>query len=136
MEWVLDGNFTRFALCAVIPLLYCVSLVRIPFLFIILPLNLMTNLEFFPGVGVQFFTLQIVQNVTMMVGPIAHYHKNSKYYSATRPRPNKMVDNNLPHITIQMPVYRESLEAVLCVFVLLSTVLLLIGIAGHHPFAR
>ncbi|KAF8191309.1 glycosyl transferase family group 2-domain-containing protein [Pholiota molesta] len=86
MEWVLDGDFTRFALCAVIPLLYCVSL---------------------------FFTLQIVQNVTMMVGPIAHYHKNSKYYSATRPRPNKMVDNNLPHITIQMPVYKESLEAVL-----------------------
>lgn len=61
----------------------------------------------------QFFTLQIVQNVAMAVGPIAQYHKNSKYYSANRPRPNKEVDNNLPHVTIQMPVYKESLEAVL-----------------------
>ncbi|KDR70271.1 hypothetical protein GALMADRAFT_255169 [Galerina marginata CBS 339.88] len=86
VEWWLDHDFTRFALCAVIPLLYCVSL---------------------------FFALQIVQNVTMMIGPIAHYHKNSKYYSAVRPRPNKAVDNNLPHITIQMPVYKESLESVL-----------------------
>lgn len=30
-EWVLDGNFIRFALVAVIPPLYCVSLVRISF---------------------------------------------------------------------------------------------------------
>jgi hypothetical protein len=29
MEWVLDGSFIRFALVAVIPFLYCVSLVRI-----------------------------------------------------------------------------------------------------------
>ena len=51
----------------------------------------------------------------MMIGPIAHYHENSKYYSAIPPRPNKEVDNSLPHITIQMPVYKESLEAVLYV---------------------
>ncbi|KAF8908094.1 glycosyl transferase family group 2-domain-containing protein [Gymnopilus junonius] len=86
MEFWLDHEFVRFALVAVIPLLYCVSL---------------------------FFALQIVQNITMIVGPIAHYHKNSKYYSANRPPPNKEVDNNLPHITIQMPVYKESLETVL-----------------------
>ena len=29
MEWVLDGSFIRFALVAVIPFLYCVSLVRV-----------------------------------------------------------------------------------------------------------
>lgn len=52
----------------------------------------------------------------MMIGPIAHYHENSKYYSASPPRPNKDVDRNLPRITIQMPVYKESLEAVLYVF--------------------
>ncbi|KJA18241.1 hypothetical protein HYPSUDRAFT_169359 [Hypholoma sublateritium FD-334 SS-4] len=87
MEWVLDGVFTRFALCAVIPLLFCVSL---------------------------FFTLQIVQNVSMMAGPIAHYHTNSRYYSAVRPRvPQSLVDRQLPHVTIQMPVFKESLEAVL-----------------------
>jgi cellulose synthase/poly-beta-1,6-N-acetylglucosamine synthase-like glycosyltransferase len=47
------------------------------------------------------------------VGPVAQYHENSKYYSANKPRPNKTVDNNLPHITIQMPVYKESLHEVL-----------------------
>jgi cellulose synthase/poly-beta-1,6-N-acetylglucosamine synthase-like glycosyltransferase len=54
-----------------------------------------------------------MQNLTMMIGPIAHYHTNSKYYSAIPPRPNPTVDRALPHVTIQMPVYKESLEAVL-----------------------
>lgn len=69
----------------------------------------------------------------MAIGPIAHYHENSRYYSAVKPRPNKIVDNDLPHITIQvrqagaptgfyccllmtlvqMPVYKESLDNVL-----------------------
>ncbi|KAH6904288.1 glycosyl transferase family group 2-domain-containing protein [Coprinopsis sp. MPI-PUGE-AT-0042] len=53
--WRLDGDATRFALVAVSPLLYCVSL----------------------------------------------------------PKPNKAVDNHLPHVTIQMPVYKESLKEVL-----------------------
>ena len=54
--------------------------------------------------------MQIFQNLSMVIGPIAHYHRNSLYYSAVKPRPNKIVDNSLPHITIQMPVYKESLE--------------------------
>lgn len=61
----------------------------------------------------QFFALQIIQNVTMAFGPVAQFHDNSMYYSARKPRPNKLVDNNLPHITIQMPVYKESLDTVL-----------------------
>ncbi|KAI0746496.1 glycosyl transferase family group 2-domain-containing protein [Daedaleopsis nitida] len=85
-ETRLDGNYLRFALCAIMPLFFCVSL---------------------------FFSLQLVQNISMAVGPIAQYHSNSKYYSAVKPAPNRLVDNNLPHITIQMPVYKESLEAVL-----------------------
>ena len=93
IEWQLDNDFTRFALCALIPLLFAVSL---------------------------FFCLQIFQNLCMAIGPIAQYHQNSKYYSAVPPRPNKLVDNNLPHITIQMPVYKESLEAVLCVIILIN----------------
>lgn len=43
-------------------------------------------------------------------GPVAQYHQNSKYYSAIRPAPNKLVDFNLPHITVEMPVYKESLK--------------------------
>lgn len=86
MEWALDGSAIRFALLAFAPLLYAVSL---------------------------FFALQIVQNLSMAIGPIAHFHENSKYYSAVKPKANKRVDANLPHVTIQMPVYKESLEEVL-----------------------
>jgi cellulose synthase/poly-beta-1,6-N-acetylglucosamine synthase-like glycosyltransferase len=57
--------------------------------------------------------MQIIQNVTMAVGPVAHFHENSKYYSAVRPVPNPELDQRLPHITIQMPVYKEGLEGVL-----------------------
>ena len=32
------------------------------------------------------------------------------YYSAVKPEPNPEIDRNLPHITIQLPVYKESLE--------------------------
>ncbi|KAH9941252.1 glycosyl transferase family group 2-domain-containing protein [Epithele typhae] len=85
-EVQLDGNFIRLALAALLPLFFCVSL---------------------------FFALQIIQNVSMALGPIAQFHKNSKYYSAVKPRPNKIVDNALPHITIQMPVYKEGLDTVL-----------------------
>ncbi|KAG1725990.1 Chs5p-Arf1p-binding proteins-domain-containing protein [Suillus lakei] len=53
------------------------------------------------------------QNITFAVGAIAHYHQNSRYYSAVLPPPNPVVDNALPHITIQMPVYKESLATVL-----------------------
>ncbi|THV00850.1 hypothetical protein K435DRAFT_776315 [Dendrothele bispora CBS 962.96] len=85
-EWMLDGSPIRFALVALLPLLYCISL---------------------------FFVMQMFQNLAMAIGPVAQFYSNSKYYSAVKPRPNKLVDNNLPHVTIQMPVYKESLETVL-----------------------
>jgi hypothetical protein len=47
---------------------------------------------------------------TDSIGPVAQYHENSKYYSAERPAPNKVVDAHLPHITIEMPVYKEDLK--------------------------
>jgi hypothetical protein len=34
--------------------------------------------------------------------------------------PNPEIDNNLPHITIQLPVYKESLELVM--YALLSSI--------------
>ena len=46
-----------------------------------------------------------------MIGPVAQYYQNSKYYSAIPPpAPPKGFQEYLPHITIQMPVYKESLE--------------------------
>ncbi|KAI0707462.1 glycosyl transferase family group 2-domain-containing protein [Cerioporus squamosus] len=83
-EALLDGSYTRFALLVTTPFLFCVSL---------------------------FFCLQIICNVSYVLGPVAQFHQNSKYYSAQRAAPNKLVDSNLPHITIQMPVYKESLHS-------------------------
>lgn len=82
-EWRLDHNYKRFALLATAPFLVCVSL---------------------------FFALQIITTIAMLIGPIAQYHENSRYYSAVRPESNPEVDQRLPHITIEMPVYKESLE--------------------------
>ncbi|EJF59433.1 hypothetical protein DICSQDRAFT_181943 [Dichomitus squalens LYAD-421 SS1] len=81
-ESLLDGNWARFALLVTAPFLLCVSL---------------------------FFSLQIITNISYILGPVAQYHQNSKYYSASKPAPNKLVDTNLPHVTVQMPVYKESL---------------------------
>ncbi|TCD64806.1 hypothetical protein EIP91_003618 [Steccherinum ochraceum] len=82
-EIVLDGNWVRVALLVTLPFLYCISL---------------------------FFSLQIIGNLSMIIGPVAQYHQNSKYYSAIPPAPNKDLDGNLPHITIELPVYKESLK--------------------------
>lgn len=59
-------------------------------------------------------SLSLSQN-SRSLGPVAQYHENSMYYSAIKPEPNPDVDNNLPHITIQLPVYKESLETVMFV---------------------
>jgi cellulose synthase/poly-beta-1,6-N-acetylglucosamine synthase-like glycosyltransferase len=82
-EYRLDGNWTRFFLLVTTPFLYCVSL---------------------------FFALQAMSSLTFLFGPVAHYHENSKYYSAVAPEPNPDVDSHLPHVTIELPVYKESLE--------------------------
>ncbi|KAI0089907.1 glycosyl transferase family group 2-domain-containing protein [Irpex rosettiformis] len=82
-EIALDGSYTRLCLLVTTPFLFCVSL---------------------------FFCSQIINNVSMILGPVAQYHQNSKYYSAVPPAPNKLVDTNLPHVTVEMPVYKESLK--------------------------
>ncbi|EIM84964.1 uncharacterized protein STEHIDRAFT_140454 [Stereum hirsutum FP-91666 SS1] len=83
-EWRLDDNFNRFALMATAPFLFCVSL---------------------------FFSLQVITNVSYVLGPVAQYHENSRYYSAVKPSANKDIDSHLPHITIELPVYKESLDS-------------------------
>ncbi|KAF7760728.1 CAZyme family GT2 [Agaricus bisporus var. burnettii] len=82
-EFKLDHGYARFALMVTAPFLVCISL---------------------------FFSMQIVVNICMMIGPVAQYHENSRYYSAQKPARNPDVDSHLPHITIEMPVYKESLE--------------------------
>lgn len=59
---------------------------------------------------------QVITNISYVLGPVAQFHENSRFYSAVAPKPNPEVDNRLPHITIQMPVYKESLKETMCVF--------------------
>ncbi|CAK5270569.1 unnamed protein product [Mycena citricolor] len=82
-EWRQDGKVSRFGLIGTMPFLVCVAL---------------------------FFALQVIAAISYLVGPIAQYHENSRYYSAIRPEPNPEVDAQLPHVTVELPVYKESLE--------------------------
>lgn len=83
-EWRLDEDYKRFALLAAAPFLLCVSL---------------------------FFCLQIISSLSFILGPVAQYNENSRFYSAVPPDANPDLDARLPHITIELPVYKESLEA-------------------------
>jgi hypothetical protein len=88
-----------------LPVIFCVSIVRRSVL-------VSRRCALTPR---QFFCLQLVGNISLIIGPVAQYHENSAFYSAVKPAPNPAVDNNLPHITIQCPVYKESLHEVMCV---------------------
>ncbi|KAF5357770.1 hypothetical protein D9756_001156 [Leucocoprinus leucothites] len=96
-EYAMDHNAARFGLFATLPIIFCISI---------------------------FFCLQLVGNLSLIFGPVAQYHENSMYYSAVKPKPNPEIDSNLPHITIQMPVYKESLELTIahdqCILALLT----------------
>jgi hypothetical protein len=62
----------------------------------------------------QFFFLAIVGNVAQIFSSTFVLKRNSKYYSATpSPRLHRDDYGPLPHVTIQMPVYKEGLDAVI-----------------------
>ncbi|KAF1917616.1 glycosyl transferase family group 2-domain-containing protein [Ampelomyces quisqualis] len=61
-----------------------------------------------------FFFQAIVGNVAQIFGPLNPVKTNSKYYSARPPkRLHRDVYGQLPHVTIQMPVYKEGLHGVI-----------------------
>ena len=85
-EVAIDGNYTRLALLVVTPCQVFVSL---------------------------FFMQIIIVNISQIIGPISQLTYNSKFYSGKAP---PRLDRNvvfLPHVTIQMPVYKEGLQAVI-----------------------
>ncbi|TKY89370.1 hypothetical protein EX895_001901 [Sporisorium graminicola] len=59
---------------------------------------------------VMFFCDNILSVVFQILAPIRQVHQNSRYYSGKAPQ---RMAGALPHITIQMPVYKESLQGVL-----------------------
>lgn len=85
-EVSIDGSYTRLALLAATPCQIFVSL---------------------------FFMQIVIVNISQIFGPISQMNINSKFYSGKAPR---RLDRNqavLPHVTIQMPVYKEGLVAVI-----------------------
>ncbi|KAF5680749.1 hypothetical protein FDENT_8310 [Fusarium denticulatum] len=85
-EYYWDGDATRFALVSTIPPLTLFSL---------------------------FFFLVLVTSLFQLFLPVSVCLKNSRFHSATKPNPKRHCDYELPHITIQMPVYKEGLKGVI-----------------------
>ncbi|KAM3075073.1 hypothetical protein ACMFMG_007469 [Clarireedia jacksonii] len=86
LEVAADGNYTRLALLVVTPCQIFVSL---------------------------FFMQIIVVNLCQMMGPTKQMATNTKFYSGKAPRRINRNVLTLPHITIQMPVYKEGLVPVI-----------------------
>ncbi|RMZ67590.1 glycosyl transferase family 2 [Pyrenophora seminiperda CCB06] len=62
-----------------------------------------------------FFFQAIVGNIAQIIGPIDHMVENSKYYSGKAPKRIHMdtFGKKLPHVTMQMPVFKEGLRTVI-----------------------
>lgn len=85
-ECAVDGKYTRLALLVVTPCQVFVSL---------------------------FFMQIIVVNLAQIFGPISQLNGNSKFYSGIPPPRLDRSQGVLPHVTIQMPVYKEGLVPVI-----------------------
>ncbi|KAF2643362.1 hypothetical protein P280DRAFT_250925 [Massarina eburnea CBS 473.64] len=85
-EYRLDGTMIRFALVATIPLFAAFSL---------------------------FFFIVIGGSLGQLFGPLSALQGNSLYYSGKAPKRARHVNYELPHVTIQMPVYKEGLKGVI-----------------------
>jgi len=60
-----------------------------------------------------FFFQSIVGCVAQLIGPISQAEGNSKYFSGQPPVRSEKRTQVLPHVTIQCPVYKEGLRAVI-----------------------
>ncbi|KAL7623408.1 hypothetical protein AAE478_007090 [Parahypoxylon ruwenzoriense] len=85
-EVEVDHSYIRLALIAVIPLEMWVAM---------------------------FFFQTIITNLFQTIGPISAVDRNSRFYSGKPPKRLNREAHRLPHVTIQMPVYKEGLKAVI-----------------------
>lgn len=60
-----------------------------------------------------FFFQALIGNFAHIFGPVGQLKVNSKFYSGTPPKRLNRNNAVLPHVTIQMPVYKEGLKAVI-----------------------
>lgn len=56
-----------------------------------------------------FYFVVIGGSLFQLFGPLTYVRSNSMFYSAKAPKWERYPDLELPHITIQMPVYKEGL---------------------------
>lgn len=61
--------------------------------------------------GIQFFAQVIVGCLAQCFGPVKQMKENSRFYSAMLPA--RLKTHQLPHVTVQCPVYKEGLESVI-----------------------
>ncbi|KAI1105127.1 glycosyl transferase family group 2-domain-containing protein [Jackrogersella minutella] len=85
-EVQMDGSYVRLALIAVIPVEMWIAM---------------------------FFFQSLVTNLFQTIGPISAVDKNSRFYSGKPPKRLNRENRSLPHVTIQMPVYKEGLKGVI-----------------------
>ncbi|GAA5852955.1 hypothetical protein JCM8547_004747 [Rhodosporidiobolus lusitaniae] len=81
---LLDGQWIRMAIAAAVPFIFCIFL---------------------------FMAEAVVGVIAQILLPIGQMSINTLYYSGQAPR--RQITGALPHISILMPVYKESLEEVL-----------------------
>jgi hypothetical protein len=79
------------------------SYIRLAFL-LVLPLQLWIGL---------FFFQTVIGDIVQIIGPIAFLNENTKFFSGKRPKRIRPENGQLPHVTIQMPVYKEGLVGVI-----------------------
>ncbi|SPO23573.1 uncharacterized protein UTRI_02252 [Ustilago trichophora] len=99
LNLLFSGIFMRRILVTAVTLnnyLYLLALLAIPFTMML----------------TQFFTDNIFGCIAQILLPYGNMKKNSLYYSGEKPVPLP-IDVELPSITIQVPVYKESLEGVI-----------------------
>ncbi|KAK9461688.1 glycosyl transferase family group 2-domain-containing protein [Lipomyces oligophaga] len=60
-----------------------------------------------------FFCVVVSGIIFQLFGPVSQMLNNSANYSAVKPKRISPNDGPLPHITIQCPIYKESLEGVI-----------------------
>ncbi|KAL9038197.1 MAG: hypothetical protein Q9180_003277 [Flavoplaca navasiana] len=84
IEIAVDKSYTRLALLVVTPLQIWLAL---------------------------FFMQAVAGCAFQLIGPTSQMVSNSKFYSGVPPR--RLANGNLPHVTIQAPVYKEGLYSVI-----------------------
>ncbi|KAJ7734659.1 glycosyl transferase family group 2-domain-containing protein [Mycena metata] len=116
-EYALDHDPTRFALLVTFPVIFCVLIVSVHSS----SFRTFDPISSFPSVSSHSRITPPLTAHPVLLSParrqsVPHHRARRavlpklSFYSAVKPAPNPAVDNVLPHITIQCPVYKESLK--------------------------